>query len=49
MQKEDRMEATLEGNGLKEFIDQNIPKQKHQRSKSILIEEARGKGEVDNP
>lgn len=49
MQKEDRMEAALEGNGLKEFIDPNIPKQQHRCSESIRIEEACGKGEADNP
>lgn len=49
MRKEDRMETALEGNGLKEFIYLNIPKQQHRSSESIRIEEARGKGEADNP
>ena len=45
----DNVEAVSEDNGLKEFIDLNIPKQQHRSSESIWIEEARGKGEVDNP
>jgi len=43
------MEVVLEDNGLKEFIDQDIPKPSASNALNLAEWKVCGKGEADNP